>query len=41
MSFRFRSSWFTTFFSRWFKKNRNELSGLKLRIKPGVPFHRL
>ena len=24
-----------------YEKNRNELSGLKLRIKPGVPFHRL
>ena len=39
MFIRFRSHSGTTNIRRWFKKNRNELSGLKLRIKHSVRFH--
>lgn len=36
VSIRFRSSFSTTFFHTWFKKNRNELSGLKVRILKAI-----
>ena len=38
MFIRFRSNGVTTNFYRWFKKNRNELSGLKLRISKAFYF---
>ena len=36
VSIRFRSYGITTYSHTWFKKNRNELSGLKLRIQNAI-----